>query len=81
MSITVTLDDDIVEKLKAESEARGTSVEGAVNDLLRTALAGREPNGETQDFQLRVFKGSGAPRYNLDCTARLLEEIEGPDWR
>jgi hypothetical protein len=78
MSITVTLDDDVVAKVKAESEARGVSVDGAVNELLRSALATREP--EPKRFEIKPFN-SGPPRYNLDCIPRLLDEIEGPDWR
>jgi hypothetical protein len=81
MSITVTLDDDVVAKVKAESEARGVSVDGAVNELLRSALATRLPVGERKRFTIEPFRGSGPPLLNIDCTARLLEELDGPDHR
>jgi hypothetical protein len=79
MGVTVTLDDDVLEKVKAESEARGLSVDGTVNEVLRSTLAAPKAAAEAP-FVIKTFN-SGPPRFNLDCTARLLEEIEGPDWR
>jgi hypothetical protein len=36
---TVTLDDDILERVKRESRSRGASFRDTLNDLLRTALS------------------------------------------
>ena len=79
-SITVTLDADVLEKVKAESKARGVSVDGAINDLLRVALA-TVHSASSEEFEIKPFKDSGPPRFNIDCTARLLDELDGPDHR
>lgn len=81
MSITLTLDDDVLAKVKAESEARGTSVEGAINELLRTALATRNPGVEPKRFEIKPFDMGWNPELNYDCTQTLLDQIEGPQPR
>jgi hypothetical protein len=78
---TVTLDDDVVDRLKAESRARGTSFRDTLNNLLRLALAATAKQPQ-KPFKIKPFKNSGYyPNLNYDCTARLLEEMEGPDHR
>ena len=37
---TVTLDDDVVARVKRESRSRGASFRDTLNDLLRAALVG-----------------------------------------
>ena len=45
---TVTLDDDVLAKVKRESQARGASFRDTLNDLLRTALvANSQPRART----------------------------------
>jgi hypothetical protein len=79
---TVTLDDDIVERVKAASQARGASFGDTLNDLLRVALAKQKAQTEQKPFKIKPFKNSGYyPHLNYDCWARLLEELEGPDYR
>jgi len=79
---TVTLDDYVLERVKAESQARGASFRDTLNDLLRVALAKQKSEKERKPFKIKPFKNSGYyPHLNYDCTARLLEEIEGPDHR
>jgi hypothetical protein len=36
---TVTLDDDVIDRVKQESRSRGASFRDTLNDLLRSALA------------------------------------------
>ena len=78
---TVTLDDDVVERVKAASQARGTSFGDTLNDLLRVALAKQKAQTERKPFKIKPFKSGYYPHLNYDCTARLLEAIEGPDHR
>lgn len=44
---TVTLDEDVVERLEAASRARGRSVDETMNGLLRSALGESNPFGRT----------------------------------
>ena len=78
---TVTLDDDVVERVKSESRARGASFRETLNDLLRLALATRKSQPDRKPFKIKPFKSGWNPDLNLDCSARLLEQLEGPDYR
>jgi len=78
---TVTLDDDVLERVKAESQARGASFHETLNDLLRLALAKQKSQQERKPFKIKPFKSGYYPHLDYDCAARLLDEIEGPDHR
>jgi hypothetical protein len=74
---TVTLDDDVVARVKRECQSRGASFRDTLNDLLRTALlaAGDEPHRRT--LAIKPAHLGHKPGLNYDGTESLLEYGEG----
>lgn len=74
---TVTLDDDVVERVKQESRARGASFRQTLNEVIRAGLTTAQPPKK------RVFKPRGTAMgfrkdLNYDKISALLEYAEGP---
>lgn len=82
MRTTLTLDQDVAAKLKAEMRRTGKTFKMTVNDLLRSALArgpGREPG---EPFRVRARDLGGLrPGLSLDNVAELLDQVEGSGHR
>ena len=79
MRTTLTLDDDVAAKLKAESRRGGRSFREVVNETLRRGLAGRRPSGPREPFKIRARDlGDLKPGLSLDNIGDLLEQVEGP---
>ncbi len=77
---TVTLDDDVLERVKLESRARGASFRDTLNDLLRTALnSSSQPRRRTLKIT-PVHMGYRAG-LNYDDVESLLEFGEGEQHR
>ena len=78
---TITLDEDVVERVKQESRSRGTSFRETLNDLLRAALV--KANAPTQRRQLRVKPTHMGYRagLNYDDVESLLGYAEGESHR
>ncbi len=77
---TVRLDDDVLERVKLESRARGASFRDTLNDLLRTALnSSSQPRRRTLKIT-PVHMGYRAGR-NYDDVESLLEYGEGEQHR
>ena len=74
---TVTLDDDVLERVKAESRARGLTFRETLNDLLRRVLAPRASKAPGPEFRVRATHMGYRPGLNCDCTEALLEYGEG----
>jgi hypothetical protein len=68
MRTTITIDEGILNQLKARAAAEGTTVSRVIEDLLRRAA---RPN---ESFELITFgKGGRLPSLNIDRTSALLE--------
>jgi hypothetical protein len=78
---TVTLDEDVLEKVKHESRQRGDSFKETLNNLLRFALsAEKSPPAEQKPFKIRPFHDTGViPGLNYDNIGELLDYAEGED--
>ncbi len=78
---TVTLDEDVLEKVKQESRERGDSFKETLNNLLRFALsAEKAPPSQQKPFKIRPFHDMGAfPGLNYDNISELLDYAEGED--
>ena len=70
---TVTLDDDVVERVKQESRSRGPSFDATLNDLLRVALAEKP-----EPFKISPMSLGCRPDLNFDRIEALIEYAEGP---
>jgi hypothetical protein len=77
MRTTLTLDEDVADKLKREAERRGVSFKYVVNEALRHGLAAREGSvPRTRAFRVQVF--DSAFRRGIDPMKlnQLSDEIE-----
>lgn len=74
---TVTLDDDVIERVKQESHARKASFRETLNELVRTGLL---HNTEKKRRSLRVRPSPMGlrPGLSYDNIEALLEYAEGP---
>lgn len=78
MRTTLTLDDDVAAKLKAESRRAGRPFREVVNETLRRGLAQRRVAGPRQTFTIAARDlGHLKPGLSLDNVAELIEQVEG----
>ena len=73
---TVTLDEDVLDRVKRESQARGASFRDTLNDLMRTALS-LEKHPRPRTLQIKPVHMGYRPGLNYDSVESLLEYGEG----
>lgn len=79
MRTTLTLDDDIAAKLKAEARRAGRPFRDTVNETPRRGLAARRVGSAQQPFQVATRDlGDLQPGLSPDNVGELLEQVEGP---
>lgn len=82
MRTTLTLDDDVAAKLKAETRRSGKPFKQTVNELLRLALNAGSRQGRRAVFKIEARDlGQLRPGLSLDNVGELLEHAEGPGHR
>jgi len=82
MRTTMTLDDDVAAKLKAEARRSGRSFRETVNEMLRRGLSTRQSRSPKETFRVVTRDlGKLLPGLTLDSVADLLEQVEGPLYR
>ena len=81
MRTTVTLDPDVVAKVKAEMRSTGKSFKEALNGLLRRGLAARQRDDKEEPFRVVAKPMGERPGLNFDCISDLLEQVEGPFYK
>ena len=74
---TVSLDDDVVARVKRESLSRGASFRDTLNDLLRAALLGVDNQPRRRALAIRPTHMGHKPGLNYDSIESLLEYGEG----
>ena len=74
---TVSLDDDVVARVKRESLSRGASFRDTLNDLLRAALLGIEYKPSRRALAILPTHIGHTPGLNCDSIESLLEYGEG----
>ncbi len=78
MRTTLTLEDDVAAKLKAEARRSGRSFREIVNDALRRGLAARHAGARRRAFKVDARDlGALKPGLSLDNVGDLLEQVEG----
>jgi hypothetical protein len=70
---TVTLDDDVLARVKRESQSRGASFRDTLNDLLRTALLGLDNTPCRRTLRIKPTHMGFKPGLNYDSIESLLE--------
>jgi hypothetical protein len=78
---TLTLDEDVAEKLRAEARHAGKPFKQVVNDALRRGLALRRETRSAKPFKVRAKDLGLYPGINYDNVGDLLEHVEGPQHR
>jgi hypothetical protein len=78
MRTTLTLDEDVAAKLKAEMRRSGKSFRDIVNDTLRYGLVEKRVATRHRLFKVEARDlGNLRPGLSLDNVGELLEQIEG----
>jgi hypothetical protein len=78
MRTTLTLDEDVAAKLKAEMRRSGKSFRDIVNDTLRYGLVEKRVATLRRPFKIEARDlGNLRPGLALDNVGELLEQIEG----
>jgi hypothetical protein len=77
---TVTLDDDIMERVKRESRSRGASFRDTLNNLLRTALS-LENRPLRRTLKIKPAHMGYRAGLNYDDIESVLEYGEGEQHR
>ena len=78
---TVTLDDDVLERVKQESRSRGASFRDTINELLRIALLQTQAQPQRREFKVRPMHMGAIPGLNYDDIEGLISYAEGEDHR
>ena len=82
MRTTLTLDDDVAAKLRANARRLGRSFREVVNEALRRGLAGPPAGRRHEPFRIKARDlGALRPGLRLDSVSDLLEQVEGPSHR
>jgi hypothetical protein len=78
---TVTLDEDVLERVKRESAARGNAFRDTLNDLLRLALLHLEQKPSRREIEIKPVHMGFRAGLNHDNVEALLEYGEGDQHR
>ena len=77
----MTLDEDVLKRVKQESRARGSSFRDTLNDLLRLALARAKSAPKIPKFRVKPTHMGWRPELNHDCISGLIGLAEGENRR
>jgi hypothetical protein len=75
---TLTLDDDVANKLKAEARKSGEPFKQIVNRVLRAGLNVRSLATSAPPFKVKARPLGLRPGFSYDKVSELIEQIEGP---
>jgi hypothetical protein len=79
MRTTLTLDEDVAAKLKAEARRTGRPFRAIVNETLRRGLASRRAVAAREPFRVQARDlGELRAGLSLDNVGDVLEQLEGP---
>ncbi len=78
---TVTLDDDVVARLREESRARGVSFRKLLNDAIRSGLQGLRAPKPRRKFKMDSFKMGVVPGLDYNNVHALIDLAEGEQHR
>jgi len=77
--MTVTLDEDVAAKLEGAARQAGVPAQDIVNGTLRRALPATAIS--PRPFKVKPRRMGSMTGLHLDCLERLLNEVEGPNWK
>jgi hypothetical protein len=74
---TVTLDEDVIERVRRHARSRGKPFKEALNELLRAGLVAAESRPAKGRFHIKAFRMGYRPELNYDDVESLVEYLEG----
>ena len=77
MRTTLTLDDDVAEKLRQLTRTSGRTFKALVNETLRLGLNAPRDLGEPEPFKVEARPLKARPGIDLDNIAEVLEQLDG----
>lgn len=77
MRTTLTLDEDVAAKLRAEMAARGTTFKETVNVVLRRGLEAPTQEELARPFRIEPRSMGLCPGLQLDDVAGLIDLLDG----
>ncbi len=77
MRTTLTLDEDVVDKLREDMRRTGKSFKDTVNENLRVGLLFKE-TAKPKKFVVKAKDMGPGPASSFVSTSELLELLEGP---
>ena len=80
MRTTVTLDADVVEKLKAYAHRGKLSFKQALNELIRRGLQAQQPSDQRAPFKVQPHHGGFRPGVDPARLNQMLDELEVQDF-
>lgn len=79
MRTTLTLDEDVAAKLKAQVRKTGKPFKEVVNEMLRNGLlTSAKRNADARPVKFNNRPLGVRPGLNYDSFSELLEQVEGP---
>ncbi len=82
MRTTLTIDDDIISKLKSEAKKQeGKTFKEIVNETLRRGLLAKKEAEKAKPFKVRARALGMREGFNYDNIGELLEQVEGADFK
>jgi hypothetical protein len=80
MRTTITIEDAILEQLKARAAKEGTTVSRLIEDSVRLAALSQGHGGATPSFELITFgKGGQFTSFDVDRVSALIEQDDIAD--
>lgn len=77
---TLTLEDDVAERLRDESRRTGKSLKDVANEAIRAGLDQR--GGQQRErFVVKARPMHAKPGVDFDNVWELIERLEGPNYR
>jgi hypothetical protein len=78
---TVTLDDDVIVRVKEEAAKKGVAFREALNGLIRRGLMTNEVESKPRKLSEETINFELPPGLSVDNISELLDVLEGEDRR
>ena len=75
---TLTLDEDVYERLQQQSRSRGQPFKQTLNEVIRVGLRAETPK---RSMTIETFDMGAFPGLDYDNIGELLEQLEGPQYK
>ncbi len=77
---TITLEDDVRAKVKAEMRKTGASFKDTVNNMLRR-VDSPPAKAAIKPFKVETRSLGARPGMSYDCVWQLIHDLDGPNYR